>query len=561
MIAASLWAVIGSATGFGINGHIPGNRAADRIEEAGIEWVRIDFLWSFVETERDRYDWSIYDALVDRLEARGLKIFAGLGATPAWATSGPEFNGIPDDPEQWQEFCYLAARRYAGRIEAWGLWNEPNLDRFWLGTRNQYIDEILIPGARSIRLADPSALIAAPDLAHIGSANWDDWLFDVITAARSEIDVVTHHVYPSYGWADTVTEDLQYGGPFPFSPPGVRDILQDAGWWQRPFWLTETGVESADYGQGTQADFVSDLLDQWFGNDRRSRNWVDRIFFYELNDGPSPPQYTWGIVNGPPDFEPKSAYWAYGAFINNALIVDAELVGSDLPTFFAPGATVESSISFRNTGTLEWSIENEVILSVESVSAGWTIEVGQLEDGEQILPGQTRSFPVLLTPPSDDDLPPVVRGEILARMHLGDEDLFGDLLRKPVSITRVEPPAIVSQPDSAWVAPRQRTVLRIAADGAEQLSFRWFRNGVELEDNELYSGTGTAELTVTADSVEVEAGYLCEVSNQAGAVVSEPIDLVIGTAPPRRTDGRAVPDPGKPLSRGEARTPNRVKIR
>ena len=163
-----------SATGFGVNAHIPSAAIADRIVDAGIEWVRIDFLWSFVEVERDLYDWTIYDALVDRLEARGLRIYSGLGSTPAWATTGSESVGVPDDPDEWREFCYLAAYRYAGRIHAWGLWNEPNLDRFWEGSRFDYINKILLPGAQAIRSADPDALIGAPDLAHLSSADWDD---------------------------------------------------------------------------------------------------------------------------------------------------------------------------------------------------------------------------------------------------------------------------------------------------------------------------------------------------------------------------------------------------
>jgi hypothetical protein len=537
LTATTVW-----ATGFGINGHIPSDAAADLIEGAGIEWVRIDFLWSLAEPERDRYDWSVYDALVDRLAARGLRIYAGLGDTPAWATSGSAFNGVPDDPKQWREFCYLAAARYATRIHAWGLWNEPNLDRFWEGTRREYIDEILLPGADAIRLGDPTALVAAPDLAHIGSADWDDWLFDSVAAARDVLDVVTHHVYPSYGWADTVTQDLQYGEPFPFSTPAVRDVLQDAGWWRRPFWLTETGVESREYGPSQQADFVNDLLRQWYGDDRRSRNWVDRIFFYELNDAPSPSPHTWGLVNGPPEFEPKSAYWAYQGSINQAQVMDAELLGSSIPAFFEQGMEVVSTIDLRNTGTLEWSEATGAILLVESVSAGWTIEVEQLGPEGLVEPGQTHSFRVRLRAPLYDGQPDVLAGDIRARMTQIGDDLFGDLLRVKVSVTNLKWPVIDAESDSAWVAPGRRTTLSVRASGSEPLGYRWLRNGVAIEDNDLYSGVRSPNLAITADDPGVAAEYLCEVSNAAGSVLSEPVTLVVGTAPPRGSGGRVEPD-------------------
>ena len=542
LLGSALWPSTGSATGFGINGHIPSDAAADRIEAAGIEWVRIDFLWSVVEPERDLYDWSVYDALIERLEDRGLRIFAGLGDTPGWATSGSPFSGVPDDPEQWQEFCYLAAARYAGRIDAWGLWNEPNLDRFWEGTRGQYIDEILLPGAASIRLGDPTALIAAPDLAHIGSADWDDWLRDTITAARGVLDVVTHHIYPSYGWADTVTQDLQYGDPFPISSPAVRDVLQDAGWWRRPFWLTETGVESREQGPSQQADFVNDLLGQWYGPDRRSRNWVDRVFFYELNDAPSPSPHTWGLVNGPPEFEPKPAYWAYQSWITQAQVMDAELLGSTIPVFFEPGTSVSSTVVLRNTGTSEWSQATGALLVVESISSGWTIAVDQLGPEDLVAPGQIHTFPVRLQAPLYNGQPAVLAGEIRARMTRVGDDLFGELLRVKVSVTTLKWPVIDTQSDAVWVPPGRRATLSVRASGAEPLRYRWFRNGVVIADDDLYSGSRSPDLTITADESEVAAEYLCEVANDAGSVISNPMRLVVGLSPPRGSGDRVKPD-------------------
>ena len=119
-----------TASTFGINAHIPSAQILDKVSDSGVGWVRIDFIWPLVEPEPDVYDWSVYDALLDRLETRDLRVYATVAATPSWATSGSEFTGVPGDPDQWQEFCYLAAARYRGRVDAWGLWNEPNLDRF-----------------------------------------------------------------------------------------------------------------------------------------------------------------------------------------------------------------------------------------------------------------------------------------------------------------------------------------------------------------------------------------------------------------------------------------------
>ncbi|HYG62041.1 MAG TPA: hypothetical protein VEL74_05640, partial [Thermoanaerobaculia bacterium] len=142
------------ASPFGVNIHAPSgaelDQLLDRAQAAGIGWVRIDFVWAYVEGSRDRYDWSLYDEIAAEAQARGIEVFATLAYTPDWATSGPGFTGVPDDPGQWADFCFRAARRYSGSIRYWGLWNEANLDKFWSGTRQQYIDLIVKPGADAV---------------------------------------------------------------------------------------------------------------------------------------------------------------------------------------------------------------------------------------------------------------------------------------------------------------------------------------------------------------------------------------------------------------------------
>jgi len=546
VLAVTVFAVpITSATGFGVNAHIPVDAVADRIEDAGIEWVRIDFLWALVEPERDVYDWSIYDELVDRLSSRGLRIYAGLGATPAWATSGTELIGVPDDPDQWRELCYLAANRYAGRIEAWGLWNEPNQDHFWEGTRQQYIDVILLPGADAIALADPWALVCGPDLAHLSSSHWKDWMRDVISAARDVLDVVTHHAYPSDGRASEVTGILVDGDPYPFGDPSVKEVLQDEEWWPRPFWLTETGLESDRWGQATQADFVDDLLTTWFSPTRGSRDWVDRVFFYEITDGRAPSQYSFGLLAGPPDYDPKPSYTAYADFIAAAEVDDARIVGNMVPTFFVPGVVVNSSITLRNTGTTTWFGTDAVELKVVIDSAGWQLEVEQLGENEIVLPGATRTFAVTITGPGA--ITKSIGGQtcLTARMERVGLWPFGDMVRQAAVLVYAPPPEITRQPEGLTIAWGAATRLHIEAQGLEPLSYRWLRNGVEVADNDLWSGSSTANLNVSVLTADVEGFYQCEISNAIGTVVSIPAAVVIGTPAPRRGGGRARPD-GEP---------------
>ncbi len=309
-LAWLIWLCVGVGEGstFGVNGHIPSATVADEIAAAGIAWVRIDVVWALIEPDQDRYDWQLYDDLMDRLEARGLRVFANVGATPIWATSGSEFSGRPNDPADWRDFCYVLASRYHDRVDAWGFWNEPNLPHFWEGDRSQYLHEILLPGIDAVRTVDPDAMVAGPDLAHLISADWDDWLYDVVSQTRELLDVVTHHAYPSDGTASDVNDKLNEGGQYPWDPPSVRAVLDGAGWNDRPVWLTETGVQSHEYGEVGQESFYLDLLEDWFGNER-DYTWLNRVFFYEMSDPGNSTDISFGILEGPPNHERKLAYY------------------------------------------------------------------------------------------------------------------------------------------------------------------------------------------------------------------------------------------------------------
>ena len=246
-------AVAGEASHFGVNIHAPqgGDVAArlDKVRAAGIGWVRIDFIWPWVEPAQDQFDWHVYDALIAATQARGLSVYATLADTPGWATDGPPGTGVPRSVDDWTDICVRAADRYRGRVQVWGMWNEPNQDRFWAGSRSEYIEKILKPGSTAIRATDSDAQIAGPDLAHLtsGDSDWYVWLRDILQKASDRIDIVAHHLYDRDGPRDVtkkLNQDTQFGGTpslWPLVNPSLREVLRNTGWFGRPVWLTETG--------------------------------------------------------------------------------------------------------------------------------------------------------------------------------------------------------------------------------------------------------------------------------------------------------------------------------
>jgi polysaccharide biosynthesis protein PslG len=322
--AGSLPASAAASSPYGVNVHAPQGATLaaqlDRVKAAGIGWVRIDFIWAAVQPDRDTWDWSAYDAIAAAARKRKIEVYATLAYTPGWATDGPEIIGVPRDPADWAEFCSRAAKRYKSTIRTWGMWNEPNLPRFWAGSREEYVDAILKPGADAIHAAVPNARAAGPDLAHVttGSADWYNWLRLTLLEAGDRLDIITHHLYDTDGSRD-VTSKLEKSTTFGSRPslwdavnPSVREVLKTTAWYrQKPFWLTETGWESARISEDRQAANYTGLLGDWFTGGGNGRDWVNKVFFYELQDPPT--DFTWGLLRA--DGTLKPAYGAFKSFI------------------------------------------------------------------------------------------------------------------------------------------------------------------------------------------------------------------------------------------------------
>ena len=311
------------ASPYGVNAHAPQGpdlaRLFDQLQAADVGWVRIDFEWIGIEPQPGVFHWQVYDAIVAAAELRGLAVLGILAYTPAWATDGNPRSGVPRQIADWEDFCFRAATRYRGRVQAWELWNEPNLDKFFAGSPSQYIDRILVPGAHALRAADPAALVGGPGLAHLtsGDSDWYNWLLEVLERAGDELDFVSHHLYDRDGHRD-VSEKLNDSTTFgdepqlwDASPPSVREVLEEGGW-QGPFYLTETGWASDQVGEQRQADYYRGFLEEWLSG-RPDRDWIDKVFFYELRDDPSQGIPKWGVLRA--DRGPKPAFAAYRDFI------------------------------------------------------------------------------------------------------------------------------------------------------------------------------------------------------------------------------------------------------
>ncbi len=195
---------------------------AQQIAGLGMHWAKIAVSWRDVEAARGAPDFALLDAAVAALETRSLKILLTVSAAPDWSRVIQVENGPPDSLIDFAAFAGTLAQRYAGRVSAYEIWNEPNLRREW----NSSIHPInaasygdLLRGAYgAIKAADPFALVISAGLAPTG---FDDG-----------VNAVDDRKYLAelYAYGLTSISDAVGAHPFGFAnPPEARCCDAPAG--------------------------------------------------------------------------------------------------------------------------------------------------------------------------------------------------------------------------------------------------------------------------------------------------------------------------------------------
>ncbi|MBI4580548.1 MAG: cellulase family glycosylhydrolase, partial [Planctomycetes bacterium] len=277
---------------YGVTAFVPSPTRWDRMAGAGIGWARCDFSWRMVETAPDVFNWSTTDEEVAQANARGIRIYAGLGYTPAWASNGGRSQDPPRDPADWYDYVYRCVSRYKASVHHWELWNEPNISGFWAGTRTQYINNILKVASDAAHAADPDCMVLAPEISEC--CNSSDWLRDVLQQAGDKVDIIAVH---RYGGGDIPSGRIS-------GIDSQHSYIVSLGYGNKPFWITECGWESDSAGmtEQKQADYLTQML---AGMTARS-TWWHTFFWYQIWEGPTGRA---GLLCQ--DETPKPSWYAY----------------------------------------------------------------------------------------------------------------------------------------------------------------------------------------------------------------------------------------------------------
>ena len=305
--------------------------ALARIAEGGFVWVRQSFVWSQIELQPGRFDWTMSDRIVAALAHHpGLRLVAALEDSPAVP---------PADPERFAAFGGAFAARYGAQVDEYQIWDEPNLaDRWGGGPVNPpaYAD-LLARTARAIRDADPSARILLAGLAptvetgpqNLSDARYLEQLY--LAGAAPYFDVV---VGKPYGF-DTGPDDRRIDeATLNFSRLLLlREVMVRHGDVGKAVWASHwgwnalppgwTGAPSI-WGQTdvkTQAAHTVAALERA----RAEWPWAGALILDHFQPLAAPDDPRWGFALVGPDSVPRPVYDAVAAWA--AALPDAAPVG------------------------------------------------------------------------------------------------------------------------------------------------------------------------------------------------------------------------------------------
>ena len=260
----------GYGFGYGIEAYMVDQNVAtltDQVVSLGVSWVKQQILWKDFEPVKGEIDFNTIDNIVNSLRDKNLNILLTVSAAPTWARSSTDENGPPDNFADYATFIGALAARYVGKVQAYEIWNEPNLRREWNSSVHainpaDYIE--LLRGAYSaVKAADPSAVVVSGGLAPTGFNDGVNAISDRVFLdslyANGLADVSDAIGAHPLGWAnppDSVCCDAPVGVLTHYQDPSFyflgtlnlyRGIMVDHGDGNTAIWATK-------FGWGTSED-------------------------------------------------------------------------------------------------------------------------------------------------------------------------------------------------------------------------------------------------------------------------------------------------------------------
>lgn len=233
------------------------------VRDDGIRLVRSDAFWHLVEGDPPAngvhsYGWTVLDYYAATLARHGFRWQPVIGYSAIWASTDPNahIHAPPSDNADYAAYARAFAERYGRGGTFWAanpgipeipvttyeIWNEPNLQWFWLPEPDaaRYAD-MYIRARAGIKSADGEARVVTGGLAPDGATGFVRAMYAARPELRGNVDGLGLHPYSRT--ARGVFARVR----------AMRATLEDLGDGGVPLHLTELGWVTSGDGSAVRA--------------------------------------------------------------------------------------------------------------------------------------------------------------------------------------------------------------------------------------------------------------------------------------------------------------------
>lgn len=296
----------------------------DRVKEAGLAFVRTDFVWRTIESSRGHYDFTSYDAMMAAADRNGLAVLGLISHAPAWAVPVTEHLG------EWLAFVEATVRRYP-QVRHWEIYNEPNLAEFWISKPDPAgYAELFRQTATRIRTIDPTLFVLTGGLASSNDANGGysgEFAEAMLSAGLGDaFDAFAIHPYRFPHAPEESVYEFNAKRPCKLTLEQAvgryRQLLDRHGLAGKPIWITECGYTSRPGRLQPDGSRVDDSVNRGV-SDADQANFLPRSILLSFQYGvsswlwftavtaekdPMDKEDWFGILH--PDYTPRPAFQA-----------------------------------------------------------------------------------------------------------------------------------------------------------------------------------------------------------------------------------------------------------
>jgi len=242
----------------------PGDKDLEESRSLGVQAVRIWVHWRAIEAKKGEFAWSSLDKAVALCEQKGIEPWFLVVGAPQHACRGGQLDETldrlcPPQIEPYKIFLKNLVERYRGRVRHYEIWNEQDLEIYWItGPNASEYAELLRVSYSLIKKVDEKAQVV---MGATGGTNLP-FMREMLDHLKGEVafDAVASH---PYRWSD----ETGYSTAGPYEQHSValpeggdayaevdlkeelllyENLLENYGYKNIPHWITEYGYPAHD---------------------------------------------------------------------------------------------------------------------------------------------------------------------------------------------------------------------------------------------------------------------------------------------------------------------------